>query len=133
MIDAPQKRERGRPRFVPTDEQRVSVEWLAALGVPLDIIAASVINPLTNKPVRRDTLCLRFRRELANGRAKVLGQAVDKLRRIFEANEWKGIERVLELLGVSAKHAAAAGLNINLNQTLAPPIVTAGLYCRPAR
>jgi len=54
----------GRPPFVPTDDQRSSVQVMAAVGIPHDKICLTVRNPSTGKPISKPTLERVFRKEI---------------------------------------------------------------------
>ena len=59
------KRGKGRPKFVPTDEERKRVEGLAGYGVPFAQIAA-----LVRDGIHEETLGKHFSKELVAGKAK---------------------------------------------------------------
>lgn len=63
MADAPKKRGRGRPPFVPTDAQRERVKDMVAIGAPQAEIAGSI-------RVSIETLKNHFESELRYGRAE---------------------------------------------------------------
>ena len=60
-----EKRGRGRPKFVPTQDQRTQVKIMKALGIREDEICKTITNPRTGKPVSPMTLARA--RELASG------------------------------------------------------------------
>ena len=62
-----EKRGRGQPKFVPTQEQRNQVKLMKALGIPEDRICKTIINPRTGKPVAPMTLARAFAPELESG------------------------------------------------------------------
>lgn len=61
---------RGRPEFVPTDEQRRFVELAVTNGATHREIAGMIENPGTGKPIGRDTLKKVFINELRLGHVK---------------------------------------------------------------
>lgn len=63
-------RKRGRPEFVPTDEQRKLVDQLAGYGIPEPDIAKLVTNPQTKEPISPMTLRKHFREELDTGHVR---------------------------------------------------------------
>jgi len=62
-----EKRGRGRPKFVPTPDQRTQVKIMKALGIREDEICKTITNPRTGKPVAPMTLARAFARELERG------------------------------------------------------------------
>ena len=62
-----EKRGRGRPKFVPTQDQRTQVKIMKALGIREDEICKTITNPRTGKPVAPMTLARAFAPELASG------------------------------------------------------------------
>ena len=62
-----EKRGRGRPKFVPTQDQRTQVKIMKALGLREDEICKTITNPRTGKPVAPMTLARAFAPELASG------------------------------------------------------------------
>lgn len=57
----------GRPRFVPTEKQKLEVEVLASCGMPHTHIASRIMNPETRRPIDEKTLRKAFRKELDSG------------------------------------------------------------------
>lgn len=70
---------RGAPEFKPTDEQRKSVEAMAAFGIPHDDIAQTVTNPRTGRPVTPKTLRRSFPAELRQGKVKANAKVAQSL------------------------------------------------------
>jgi hypothetical protein len=66
---SPLNKKVGRPRFVPTDEQRKIVEKAAGFGLPQDKICQLIISKRTGKPIDKKTLAEAFRAELDRGMA----------------------------------------------------------------
>src|SRR6516165_929399 len=62
-----EKRGRGRPKFVHTQDQRTQVKIMKALGIREDEICKTITNPRTGKPVAPMTLARAFAPELASG------------------------------------------------------------------
>ena len=62
-----EKRGRGRPKFVPTQDQRTQVKTMKAVGLREDEICKTITNPRTGKPVAPMTLARAFAPELACG------------------------------------------------------------------
>jgi hypothetical protein len=58
------------PPFRPTDEQRRSVERMAAVGIKHSDICKVIINPRTNKPLDEKVMRKHFRHELDAGYVK---------------------------------------------------------------
>lgn len=63
----PIKRGRGRPEFVPTAEQRMTVKIMYACGMPHPQICSMIVNPATQAPIDDKTLRKVFRAELDSG------------------------------------------------------------------
>ena len=61
----------GHPSFIPTDEQRRFVTAMAGIRMTWEEIRLLVINPTTGEPITKTTLSRAFRRELADGKAKL--------------------------------------------------------------
>ena len=61
---------RGRPAFVPTDDDRNLVRKLAGYGLTHDEISAVIINPQTDRGLDDDTLRKHFPDELREGKAE---------------------------------------------------------------
>jgi hypothetical protein len=69
---APTRRKRdvgGRPPFVPTDEQRMTVHVTVGHGMQYRDVAPLIINPQTGKGISVTTLQKHFAAELASARA----------------------------------------------------------------
>jgi hypothetical protein len=64
-------RGRGRPAFVPTDEQRRNVEAMVGFGIPEAEICNLIRNPENGKPIDEKTLRKHFKDEIAQGAVKV--------------------------------------------------------------
>jgi hypothetical protein len=62
---------RGHPPFIPTDDQRRFVCAMAGIKMTWEEIRQLVINPLTDQPITKTTLARVFKRELADGKAKL--------------------------------------------------------------
>lgn len=60
-----------RPVFVPTDEQRRTVEAMVGFGIPETDICQLVRQPKTGKPIDEKTLRKHFEVEIATGAVKV--------------------------------------------------------------
>jgi hypothetical protein len=65
--------------FVPSKEQRDSVETLAGYGIPHEEICRLVTNPRTNRPIDDKTLRRHFRHELDTGYVKANAKVVQSL------------------------------------------------------
>lgn len=61
----------GHPPFVPTDEQRRFVTAMAGIRMTWEEIRLLINNPMTHKPITKTTLSRAFKRELADGKAKL--------------------------------------------------------------
>lgn len=66
-------------RFVPTAEQRTTVQALYAYGATMEDVCEFIINPNTGKPIARDILAKYFEKELKQGRWKVVTEAAQNL------------------------------------------------------
>lgn len=64
------KRAPRNPPFKPTAEDRKTVEFMAAAGIPEDRMVQLVVNPRTKYPIDAKTLRKHFRLELDGGHAK---------------------------------------------------------------
>ena len=64
-------RGRGRPAFVPTDEQRRNVEAMVGFGIPEAEICNLIRNPANGKSIDEKTLRKHFTDEIAQGAVKV--------------------------------------------------------------
>jgi len=73
------KRTRGRPRFIPTEEQRTIVTLGKGAGLTHAQIASLIRSP---KPISVDTLERYFRDELDNGEARVTAMVAGNLFKI---------------------------------------------------
>lgn len=58
---------RGRPKFIPTDEQRMRVKVMVGCGVSQTVICEQTINTTTGSPIDLKTLRKVFRDELNAG------------------------------------------------------------------
>jgi hypothetical protein len=61
----------GHPPFIPTDDQRRFVCGMAGIRMTWEEIRRLVINPTTGEPITKTTLARAFKRELADGKAKL--------------------------------------------------------------
>jgi hypothetical protein len=61
----------GHPPFIPTDDQRRFVCAMAGIRMTWEEIRRLVINPTTGEPITKTTLARAFKRELADGKAKL--------------------------------------------------------------
>lgn len=61
---------RGRPPFVPTEEQRQFVHQASTAGLSLDSICLMVKWPHNGRPISQQTLLTHFRQELSEGTIK---------------------------------------------------------------
>jgi hypothetical protein len=68
---ATKRRGRGHPPFIPTDDQRRFVTALAGIRMTWEEIRQLVVNPQTGEPITKTTLARAFKRELADGKAKL--------------------------------------------------------------
>lgn len=66
VIDMEQARERGRPAFEPSADQRAAVKQLTAFGIPQENICL-MISPDKAKPISTETLRKYFAYEIENG------------------------------------------------------------------
>lgn len=73
------KKPLGRKPFEPDDKQRLSVEIMAACGLPHPHICSQIINPSTGKPIDPKTLRQAFRSELKKGMETANGMVVQSL------------------------------------------------------
>ena len=62
---------RGHPPFIPTDYQRRFVTAMSGIRMTWEEIRQLVINPTTGEPITKTTLARAFKRELADGKAKL--------------------------------------------------------------
>jgi hypothetical protein len=62
----------GRPAYQPTDQQRITVKWMAAAGVPQDRIGQNLIPPCT-----RETLEKHFGPELTSSLDQMKAQLAE--------------------------------------------------------
>ena len=61
----------GHPPFIPTDEQRRFVTAMAGIRMTWEEIRLLVFHPTTGGPITKTTLSRAFKRELADGKAKL--------------------------------------------------------------
>lgn len=64
----------GKPKFIPTDEERKMVESLSGFGVPQDQISAII-----RDGIHKETLEIAFRKEIDQGKAKINAQIGKRL------------------------------------------------------
>jgi hypothetical protein len=73
---------KGRPKFVPTDKDRLTVSiMVGACGMPHEYVCTQIINPQTRKPIDKRTLRSAFREELGDGKKlanSIVAQALFK-------------------------------------------------------
>jgi hypothetical protein len=77
--DEDEHEKRGRPPFVPTDEQRELVKQMAISKHPPEAMAAMILWPDTKKPISVRTLYNKFEREIFESRVRANNIAVGKL------------------------------------------------------
>ena len=70
MSESQFPRRRGRPAFLPTDEQRRQVEAMVGFGIPEAQIARLIDNPQTKRSIDEKTLRHHFRNEIDTGQVK---------------------------------------------------------------
>lgn len=68
----------GKPRFVPTAEQHLTVAVMISGGIPHDAICRAILKP-DGKPITGKTLRKAFRTEIDSGGADAHGQVVKTL------------------------------------------------------
>jgi hypothetical protein len=66
------KKPKGHPPFVPTESDKHTVQVMAGMGVPQDMIARAILNPETGKAISTTTLLKNFQEEILNGKAHVM-------------------------------------------------------------
>lgn len=62
-----EKRRPGKPAFVPTDKDRMTVRIMAAYRIPEDVIVLAIPNPYSHEPISPVTLRKHFADELRSG------------------------------------------------------------------
>jgi hypothetical protein len=61
----------GKPQFVPTDDNRLSVRTMAGFGMPQERIRQAIINPHTGRPISQSCLARVFAAEIEAGGAEM--------------------------------------------------------------
>lgn len=69
----------GRPPFVPSAEQRGTVQTMIAFGIPYVTIAAKIINPQTKKGISTTTLQAVFKDEIRDARQDMKAKVAHSL------------------------------------------------------
>jgi len=64
---------RGRPRFLPTEEQRRNVETMVGLGIPQEHICA-MVRDQRDRPISDRTLRKYFKKEIEQGSTRLCAQ-----------------------------------------------------------
>lgn len=72
-------RPKGASRFVPSREQRLTVEFMAGAGIPEDDMSRVIIHQTTQEPIGVKTLRKYFRQELDGGHTKADAQVAQGL------------------------------------------------------
>ncbi len=65
------RREAGKPKFMPTDDERRLVHSMVANGIPYDRIRLCINNPYTGNPIDKETFTRAFARELEIAKTQV--------------------------------------------------------------
>lgn len=102
-----------RPAFQPTDEQRRSVELMAAFGIPIEQMTIIIVDA-QNRPIAENTLRKHFKKELETGLVKANTKIA---RRLFEKADAGDITAIIFWLKTRARwkespqelHIAGAG------------------------
>lgn len=68
MVYERSKKGRGRPAYVPTDDERAMVTKLAGYGLTQEEICQLIINDQTGEPLHRDTFRKHFLQEFNSGK-----------------------------------------------------------------
>lgn len=107
---------RGRPEFVPTQEQRKFVADMAGVKLTHEEIALQVINKQTGKPIAKDTLQKHFAPELAAGKAKLKALIGTKfIDKVHGGDNWAlqfGFRHIFgwqDQVGMAAKFTSGSG------------------------
>jgi hypothetical protein len=99
------RKPRGRPVFVPAEEERVVVERMIGLGVPETEIARTLIRPAISVP----TLRKHFHDEIERGRQNLKFRARALLLRAAEAGNVSAIMHLIARVDPEFYHMGAGG------------------------
>jgi hypothetical protein len=86
------------PKFVPTKEDRHTVEVLSGCHVRQDDIARVILNPATRRPISVTTLKEAFREELKGGSAQLRNLVFSKFVEKIKNGDWPALQFALRYL-----------------------------------